>query len=1092
MSGAGSGAGLADGQRAVPRPQLRLAAAFTGGVSLAVWMGGMAREMNLLLSASRMGRGEPVAETTGPGQRVRAGYAALLDLLGIDVSIDVLSGTSAGGINAAILGLANVQRFDLDGLRDLWFAEGALGGLLRSPSDKTATSLLYGDKSLLAGLRTGLAKLAAGGLGNPAPGQDPTRVFLTTTLLAGEASRFTDEYGTLVRDIDHYGLFTFSSAELIPANVPALALAARCSASFPVAFEPGLIPIGLNGGDGHPDMAAFSNAQATQFAADGGLLMNRPLGPALQAVFDRPAESEVRRVLAFVVPQTGGPTVPRPKLTVADTPDLPAALAADLTALTAQTISADLTSIAAHNQQVRSRNDARQQLAVLGSQLDRLGTPFYRGYREQRAQRIAQTATGEVLAQATTGHRAADGRPAGFGADAEQARAAAVAAVLAALPAGLPAVGDYGAMCAAGRDALDDARATVLAVLSRSYPLVPPAGQRTLGRLRLSVSQAMPPRPEPAPADTVARVLGAAPPAAGPPSAAGPADGATGGLAGAAAAAAQTATAAQALLGANMAANHSGQPWRDLAAVLLGLRSLLPGLDQAAVADAGQAARPAAGPAAGSDAGEAAGPDAGYVPDLLRYLTGPAGGDGVDTVAARLFDLHVARYVMQPDGPLADQALELIQMSADTRTSLDPRTLAAEKLTGLQLHHFGAFCKASWRANDWMWGRLDGAGWLVHLLLDPRRLHDLATGSGDPDTFRSGLRGTLEQIAGSPPPAGIFTPFPAQAGHPPAPAELDFLTAAAPSPPPVSLPMTAIWVASGLQRIIAGEELGYVAQQVGADAAQGGDEAQARAFVAAYHAAAGPAAAGAVHPPVVPDAKAAAVLHACRIPAETIAGQVGSQLFTQTVTRAAAVAVKTVDLGRGTPHFLRPVLAGARTVTTLAWRVTSVGPAARYPLFAGLGLILVGALASTSTIKALGAAGLAAILAGLLLVAVGAARRILLALAIVTVAAGAALAAAAYIPVLRSQLFPWLEKTVLPSLARHPAQWAILVLFVLVPPLWTIVSIIQRLTRRAPPSGAAAAVVPARGPVSPGPVSSGPQPSAQPGPAPVAGHTAPR
>ena len=230
------------------------------------------------------------------------------------------------------------------------------------------------------------------------------------------------------------------------------------------------------------------------------------------------------------------------------------------------------------------------------------------------------------------------------------------------------------------------------------------------------------------------------------------------------------------------------------------------------------------------------------------------------------------------------------------------------------------------------------------------------------------------------------------------------------------------------------------------------------------------------------------MLHACRIPAETISGQVGSQLFTQTVTRAAAVAVKTVDLGKGTPHFLRPVLTGARTVTTLAWRVTCVGPAARYPLFAGLGLILLGALASTSTVNVLSAAGLAAVLAGLLLVAVGAARRIILALGIVTVAAGAALAAAAYIPVLRSHLFPWLEKTVLPSMAKHPAQWAILVLFVLLPPLWTIASIIQRLARRqAGPPVPATAAAPA-----PSPVSSGPPPSAQPDPAPVAGRTAPR
>jgi predicted acylesterase/phospholipase RssA len=1057
-----SGAALDDGQPAAPLPQLRLAVAFTGGVSLAVWMGGMAREMNLLLAASRIRRGETVADTTESGRRVRDGYAALLDVLGVDVSMDVLSGTSAGGINAVILGLANVQRFDLDGLRELWFTEGSLGGLLRNPADKQAPSLLYGDKSLLTGLRDGLAKLARQGSANPAAAQDPTRVFITTTLLAGAASRFTDGYGTLVNDIDHHGLFSFSSADLTPGNVPALALAARCSASFPVAFEPGLIPVGSAGGDGHPDMAGFSNAQTTQFAADGGLLANRPLAPALQAVFDRPANREVRRVLAFVVPLVGGPGVPRANLTLADTPDLPHALAADMTALTSQTISADLAAITAHNQQVQSRNDTRQQLAVLGTQLDRLGAPFYPSYRARRANQLARVTADEVMTRASTGRPTADGRPAGFGADAERAQQAAASAALGVLPAELPAVGDYSAMNAAGREALDDARATVLAVLSRAYPLVPAGGQRTLGRLRLSVSQAMPARPEPAPADTVDRVLGPAPPPGAQPGLAAPADQAA-------------AAVAQARLGANMADGGSGQPWRDLAAVLLGLRTLLPDLSQVAGDE------PAASVA--------------FVTDLLRYLTGPAGGDWVDTVAARLFDLHVARYVMQPDGVVADQALELIQMSSDTRTTLDPRTLARDKLTGLQLHHFGAFCKASWRANDWMWGRLDGAGWLVHMLLDPHRLHALATAAGDPDRFRAELRARLEQIAGSPAPPGVWTPFPAQGGHPAVPAELDFLTAAQPPPPPVSLPVTAMWVASGLQRIIAAEELPHVAEQVGVDAAQGGDEAAARAFLAAYHGAAGPVPAGAAaaapagHYPVLPDDQAAAVLHACRIPAETISGQVGSQLFTQTVTRAAAVAVKTVDLGRGTPHFLRPVLTGARTVTTLAWRVTCVGPAARYPLFAGLGLILLGALASTSTVNVLSAAGLAAVLAGLLLVAVGAARRIILALGIVTVAAGAALAAAAYIPVLRSHLFPWLEKTVLPSLAKHPAQWAILVLFVLLPPLWTIVAIIQRLARRGParsPVPATAAAPP------PSPVSSGRPPSAQPDPAPAAGHTAPR
>lgn len=1011
-----------------PPSEVRLAVTFTGGVSLAVWMGGMAREMNLLLAASRIRRGESVADTSEQGRRVRDRYGALLDLLNVDCSMDVLSGTSAGGINAVILGLANVQRFDLDGLRELWFDEGSLGNLLRDPRDKQApSSLLYGDRSLLQGLRTGLAKLAGKWPPNPTPGEDPTRVFVTTTLLAGEASRFTDGYGTLVRDIDHHGLFSFTSAQLTPANVPALALAARCSASFPVAFEPGLVPIGADGGDGHPDMAPFTGAQVTQFAADGGLLANRPLGPALQAVFDRPADRDVRRVLAFVVPVLGGPGLPAGKLTLADTPDLAAALRTDVGAMLSQTISGDLAAITAHNQQVRARNDTREQLAVLGVQMQRLGAPFWGNYRAQRAGSVARAASDAVMKRTTVGSRAADGRPTGFGADAEHAWDAAHAAAQQVLPLQLPGVGDYDAMNAAGREALDDGRATVLAMLNRAFQLVSSAPEKlALGQLKEQATEAMPARPEPSHAGTVMRALSAAPQAPTAPAATARANSA--------------AAAAHALLDANMEVGPSRQPWRDLATVVTSLRELLrrPNAPAAAPGDA-------AGSGAAGNGPDRAGPDGVFVWDLLDYLTGPTGGNQPDTIAARLFDLHVTRYVMQLDGVVADQALELVQMSSDTRTSLDPRTLAREKLTGLQLHHFGAFYKASWRANDWMWGRLDGAGWLVHVLLDPRRLHQLAAEAPDPAVFREDLRAGLQQIAGGPAPPGVWERFPSQDGHPGAAAEMDFLTAAAQPPPPTSLPVTAMWVAAGLQRLIAGEELAHVAEQIEKDTKAHAVEDAARAFVSTYHNATG-AAAGSY--PVVPDDKAAQVLHACEVSAEKLTSEMGSALFSQTVTRAAAVSVKAVDTGKALPSFLGPVLTGARTVTSLAYRVTCVGPAARYPLFAGLALIALGALASTSTINVLSAAGLAAVLAGLLLVAVGAARRIVLALAIVTVAAGAALAAAAYIPVLRDHLFPWLEKTAIPSLAKHPAQWAILVLFVLLPPLWTIAVIIQRMTRR--------------------------------------------
>lgn len=1030
-----------------PSAELRLAVTFTGGVSLAVWMGGMAREMNLLLAASRIRRGESVADTTEQGRRVRAGYGALLDLLKLDCRMDVLSGTSAGGINAVILGLANVQGFDLDELRNLWFDEGSLGKLLRNPADKQAPpSLLYGDKSLLQGLTTALTQLAASWKAAAHPGQNPTQVFITTTLLSGEASTFTDAYGTLVRDIDHHGLFKFTTKDLTHQNVPALALAARCSASFPVAFEPSLVPIGSDIGASHPDMSRFTEAQVTQFAADGGLLANQPLGPALQAVFDQPADRDVRRVLAFVVPLLGGAGLPASKLTLADTPDLAAALRADVSAMLSQTISGDLATITAHNQQVKARSDARQELARLGAKMrelarlgeqipelarlgaqlqPRLGAYFWASYREQRASSVARAAADEVMKRATAGPPV-EGRPAGFGADADHAMAAARKAAADALPRQLPAVGDYDrvhGMNAAGRDALDDGRATVIALLNRAYQLVPAADKQQLGDLRMLATTAMPDRTEQSHADTLKNALGAAQAPA---------------VATDAARAISAATAVSALLSANMLVEPGRKPWEELAAVVVGLRNLVP-----------PSSRPAAdGDATGNGGApseqDPAGSDAAFVWDLLDYLTDEIGADPAET-AARLFDLHVARYVMQPDALVADQALELVAMTSDTRTCLDRRTLAREKLTGLQLNHFGAFYKASWRANDWMWGRLDGAGWLVHVLLDPRRLHQLMAEAPDPADFRKNLQTCLRNIAGEDAPAGVWEQFPARDGHPGEPAEMCFLEAVDPPPPPASLPITAMWVAAGLQRIIAAEELVHVAEQIDNDKKANAEEAAARAFVNAYRNATNGAD---VHNPVVPDAKAADLLNACRVSGEKFASELGTGLFAQTITQAAAVSVKAVGTGKALPGAARPVLAGARTVTLLAYRVACVGPAAQSPLLAGIALTLLGVLASTSTIKWLSAVGLAAVLAGLLLVGVGAARRLVLALEIIAVAAGAALAGAAYIPFVRDQLFPWLGMHAVPSLAKHPAWWAILVLFVLLPPLSTIAGIVKRARAR--------------------------------------------
>ena len=92
------------------------------------------------------------------------------------------------------------------------------------------------------------------------------------------------------------------------------------------------------------------------------------------------------------------------------------------------------------------------------------------------------------------------------------------------------------------------------------------------------------------------------------------------------------------------------------------------------------------------------------------------------TMTDRLLNLTLTERALQPAQPVIDQPVEFIQVSANTRTLLSPQQDRVTKLRGVELHHFAAFYKSSWRAYDWMWGRLDGSGWLVHILLDPRRI----------------------------------------------------------------------------------------------------------------------------------------------------------------------------------------------------------------------------------------------------------------------------------------------------------------------------------------------------------------------------------
>src|ERR1700690_1140659 len=130
-----------DGDSAVP--ELRIAPVCFGGVSLAIYMHGITKEVAALLRASRAfdaalivaGDRDPSPAGLPVGGTERAYFQQLLEMwragLPISASVDVITGTSAGGINGICLAQAAVCGSGQDALTKLWMERGDIGGLLR-------------------------------------------------------------------------------------------------------------------------------------------------------------------------------------------------------------------------------------------------------------------------------------------------------------------------------------------------------------------------------------------------------------------------------------------------------------------------------------------------------------------------------------------------------------------------------------------------------------------------------------------------------------------------------------------------------------------------------------------------------------------------------------------------------------------------------------------------------------------------------------------------------------------------------------------------------------------------------------------------
>jgi patatin-related protein len=774
---------------AVPPPQsvvardeeLRIALVMNGGVSLAVWMGGVAYEINRFI-----GETHPV-------------YESLLELTRTKARVDVISGASAGGINGAALAMGHVYDTSLYGLRDVWLESGALDGLLRDAGEADPPSLLDGDNAFLPALTQAFASLVQGRSGPVGePDEMPIDLSLAATRLSGRKDRIVDDLGSIIEDLVHRTRFHFErKADDDPFTKPdelvtRLAKAARSSASFPVAFEPSLC-----------DGATLQNVvdfKDRQYLIDGGVLDNKPLDHALRAIFAMPAHGNVRRVLAYVVPDPSvGPAAPEaPANAAADAPPpMPAlgevALASLITIPSAQSISAQLEAIKQQNAEIGKHRRTLSTI-VANTPPDRLAAmafELFQAYRRRRIDGLIDSRLDVLEKEAGRG-----GESASLGRNAKQ---------------WLRAVWMRGSDMTAPSDPFIPTDATELGVdpasgrwhwgeytlqflVSILFDLL----RRTQRLRHLTVREAPSPAlpaghaGDPAASsatptdweglDVAIRNRRLQSPETRRTRESGADDDPLPGLWRRAYEVndevrslepgkytEQTTELAQRLLarlhggersdvpegaherGAEASDEALARKW--LAGGLADMRAMPPSPE----VDAGLAEMRALPPAARADARDrrlaaaavklgdivaklqpeirriidSAPPmpflrkdDAAALLELTRYHEYVyAGGVEAAAIVRQLLILEVVHYAVSHRQTQPDVAFELVQVSAQQRSPWGGGATPAEKLAGMQLAHFGGFYKKSWRANDWMNGRLDAIDRLVRIGLSPERLH---------------------------------------------------------------------------------------------------------------------------------------------------------------------------------------------------------------------------------------------------------------------------------------------------------------------------------------------------------------------------------
>jgi patatin-related protein len=363
--------------------ELRIALVCFGGVSLAIYMHGISKEILKLLRASARLHGIPdrrARETADFFEGLdnsedeydtEADYFDLLRLIAkrdleMRVVVDIIAGSSAGGINATMLARAIAHDLPIRKLRNLWLENADVSVLLSPEAKAKAWSKFFLKPVMWAASRLGYLEFTDSEVRDkvslflrsrwfkpPLDGMGMTALMYEAVTISGEPRSptasllptgqnldlfvtMTDYYGhhervqihspTLIHEIEHRQLVRFKyrryannevESDFTLDNAAGLAFAARATSSFPGVFPPAqLVEVDQlleQRGETWPDREEFIVDNFERYIRldldpthasfiDGAVLNNHPFREAITAIRGRPAYREVDRRLVYIDP----------------------------------------------------------------------------------------------------------------------------------------------------------------------------------------------------------------------------------------------------------------------------------------------------------------------------------------------------------------------------------------------------------------------------------------------------------------------------------------------------------------------------------------------------------------------------------------------------------------------------------------------------------------------------------------------------------------------------------------------------------------------------------------------------------------------